>query len=368
MMKKSATVIKIAKGLTGLMLFCGLAALGAYFSLSFLLRSTSEIVVPDLREKDIVEVLERMEAARIGVRVAGFEFSGALPQNYVLRQDPLPGHVLKEGREVRVFLSRGVQKFAIPDTRGLRKEEALSRFRNMHFQPGHITTVFHEALPQGHVVASDPPSGSLAANGTSIHLLVSSGKRPVMIRMPDLGGMHADEMLAIVEKSLLRITDIQSTWVPDMPLNRVMDQHPTPGTQVTARSGITVYINRDPDHKRDSLDILSGMRLIRYRLPHTLIRSHIRGTISAWGTEFDFVNDVFDGNREISLLIPGTTEAHIRIEENGFPVYEARLDPFSTRSQILYDAGQYGMSLIPPSFLYKDRKPVTENSDESVTP
>jgi hypothetical protein len=112
-----------------------------------------------------------------------------------------------------------------------------------------------------------------------------------------------------------------------------------------------------PQTPRDALDLIQGMRLVRYRLPHTLIRSHIRGSLTAWGLTFDFVDDVFEGNQEVFLLIPGSSEAHVRIEENGFPVFEARLHPFTGKPDILYAGGRYGFSLmaLDPSNLPEPR-------------
>ncbi|TWI71204.1 PASTA domain-containing protein [Desulfobotulus alkaliphilus] len=366
MMKKASGIKKIAAGILGLAFFCSLMVLGAYISLAVLFDRTPEIIVPDLMGKDIVDVLERMEADRLGLRVAGFEFSSTIAHNHVIRQEPLPGHTLKAGREVRVFLSRGLQKFEIPDTRGLRREESLRLLENRNFLTGHFSLLYHGSIPAGHVIASDPQAGLPAKSGTAVHLLVSAGKRPVFIRMPDLGGMHADEMLDILKKRQLHVKKIESVHLPDMPFNRVMDQNPAPGSLLRAHEGVNVFMNRKQGQGREAQGIVSGMRLVRYRLPHTLIRSHIRGSLSAWGMTFDFVDDVFEGNSEVTLLIPGTAEARVRIEENGFPVYEATLDPFRFRADILYEGGRYGMPLLPIPFLFSDH--ATPNPDESTLP
>ncbi|TYT75423.1 PASTA domain-containing protein [Desulfobotulus mexicanus] len=368
MMKKAANIKKIAAGILGLTFFCSLMVLGAYFSLSLLFDRTPEIIVPDLMGKDIVDVLERMEADRLGLRVAGFEFSPAIAHNHVIRQEPLPGHALKAGREVRVFLSRGLQKFEIPDARGLRREEVIRLLENRNFQAGYLSFIYHESIPAGHVVASDPKAGFPAKTGTAVHLLLSSGKRPVLIRMPDLGGMNADEMLDILKKRQLHVKRIKGVHLPDMPLNRVMDQNPVPGSLLRAHEGVSVFMNRKPEQGREAEGIVSGMRLVRYRLPHTLIRSHIRGSMTAWGMTFDFVDDVFEGNSEVRLLIPGTSEAHVRIEENGFPVYEATLDPFRFRADVLYEGGRYGLPLLPAPFLYPYTDHATPSPDESSMP
>ena len=340
----------------GLALFCGLMGFAAYLSLGFVLGKSKEMTVPDLRGRDIVEVLEQMETENLGIRVAGFDYSDTLAQNHVVRQDPPPGHVLKTGREIRLFLSRGPQKIQVPELRGLRREEALSHLEARVFKAGHSSLLFHDSIPEGHVIASDPDAASWFPAGSSVNLLLSAGKRPLILRMPDLQGMHAEDMLSTLDRLNLRISELRSASNPDFPPNRVLDQTPPPGSPVLAHSGVGVIMNQ-PQTPRDALDLIQGMRLVRYRLPHTLIRSHIRGSLTAWGLTFDFVDDVFEGNQEVFLLIPGSSEAHVRIEENGFPVFEARLHPFTGKPDILYAGGRYGFSLmaLDPSNLPEPR-------------
>lgn len=335
---------RVLTWILGLVLFCVLTALAAYYSFTFVMGRSQEMAVPDLRGRDIVDVLEHMEVRNLGVRVVGFDYSGTLPQNRVLRQDPPPEHILKAGREVRLVLSRGPRKVQIPNLSGLRREEAVSRLEASGFQAGQVSQMYHDSLPPGHVMASAPPAGAWLPDGKTVHLLTSMGRRPLILRMPDLKAMDGDAMLTLLNSLDLRLTDIRTAWNPDIPPHRILDQEPAAGSPITVHSGVRVVLNEAPGQRTVKPDPVQGMHLVRYRLPHTLIRSHIRGSLTAWGMRFDFVNDVYEGNHEITLLIPGTTQAHILIEENDVPVFEARLQPFQPKPDILYGGGRYGFS------------------------
>lgn len=340
LLKKAGTALLV------LALFCGLMGLVAYFTIGLVIRSSSEIEVPELVGMDIVNALQRMEGRELKIRIAGFEYSENLPQNRVLFQDPEPGHVVKAGREIRLVLSRGEEDAQIPDLKGLRWEEAVSVLDRKELGLGKRSLLYHENVAMGHVIATDPPFGSWIPKKSAVNFLVSLGKRPVMLLMPDLRGMRPEEMMELLSKMGLRVTDIQSADKADVPLNRVAEQFPAAGSAIPIRSGVRVVIRRSPSMETPGdMDFSSGLRLVRYRLPHSFVRSYVHGNLRAWGATIPFADDVFHGNSEVFVLIPETTEAHIEIEENGVPVFEAYLDPFKAEPRIFYSSGPYGYPL-----------------------
>lgn len=345
-MKLISILKKTGTGLLALVLFCGLMGFVAYIAIGVVIRSAPEVAVPELVGMDIVDALQRMEGQELKIRIAGFEYSDTLPQNRILLQDPKPGHIVKAGREVRVFLSRGGEDAEVPDLKEFRWEEASSILGSRDLEMGRRTLVYHENIGVGQVVATDPPQGSWVRKRSSVNFLVSIGKRPLVLLMPDLRGMRPEEMMEILTAMSLRVTDIQqSDERTDVPLNRVADQFPAAGSPVAALSGVRVVIRRNPLENQDDMDVSSGLRLVRYRLPHSFVRSWVQGNLRAWGATIPFANDVYNGNSEIFLLVPEATEAHIEIEENGYPVFEAYLDPFKPEPRVFYSSGPYGLPL-----------------------
>lgn len=344
-MKLFSILKKLGTGILVLGLFCGLMGLVAYLAIGIVIRSAPEVRVPELVGMDIVDALQGMEGLELKIRIAGFEYSESLPKNRVLLQDPAPGHIVKAGREVRVFLSRGGEDAQIPDLKGFRWEEAASMLEGRDLEMGRRSLVYHEQVAMGQVIATDPPFGFWVRKKTPVNFLVSLGKRPVILLMPDLRGMRPEEMMEILAGLGLRVADIESVDQADVPLNRVADQFPPAGSPVQALSGVRVSIRRNPMETPGNMDFSSGLRLVRYRLPHSFVRSYVHGTLRAWGATLSFTDDVLNGNSEIFVLIPEATEAHIEIEENGIPVFEAYLDPFKPEPRIFYSGGPYGYPL-----------------------
>lgn len=332
--------------------FCAIAGTTAYLTLMFAIRSQPEVVVPDLSGMEIVAALERLDDLNLDARVAGSAYSDRLAKNRILSQSPEAGSVIKSGREVRLTLSKGLREMMVPDTIRLREETAQSLLRQSGFAFSFASRIYDKRIPPGHVITSSPDPGTPVAAGTKVALLISRGKRPTAIRMPDVRGMDTDAMMAVITQSGLRVKGIRGTYAAHLPLDRVMEQMPAAGAKVRTRSGVYITINRKPEQNRtENIEVVEGMRLLRYRLPHGLVKSHVRGVLSAWGCEIEFINDVVPANRELFLLLPGTLKATVALEENGSPALLATFDPFASTPAIGFSAGQYGHLFFPPDYL-----------------
>lgn len=359
-MKLISTLKKLGAGLVALGLFCCLMGIVAYLVIGLVIRSADEVPVPELVGMDIADALQGMEGRKLKIRIAGFEYSESLPKNHILLQDPEPGHVVKAGREVRVFLSRGGEDTQVPDLKGVRWEEAASILEGRDLEMGVRSLLYHDNIAMGQVITTDPPFGSWVRKKNSVNFLVSLGKRPLVLTMPDLRGMRSEEMMELLTTMGLRVAEVRSVDKADVPLNRVSDQFPLAGSPIVVSSGVHVVVRRSPFETPSDMDFSSGLRLVRYRLPHSFVRSYVNGTLRAWGATIPFADKAFNGNSEIFLLVPEATEAHIEIEENGFPVFEAYLDPFKPEPHIFYSSGPYGFPLKTLAVTaIKDEEPVS---------
>ena len=89
-----------------------------------------------------------------------------------------------------------------------------------------------------------PPAGEsdLADDGAS--LLVSRGPRDVSYVMPDLIGKDAQQVLAILERAGLKVTDVRYRSYPGIAPGIVLRQTPAAGQRVSSRAALSLDISK----------------------------------------------------------------------------------------------------------------------------
>ena len=93
----------------------------------------------------------------------------------VIWQDPAAGTVLPEGTPVTLTVSDGIAPYAVPDVSRLPLELAAKVIEASGFRMSKVDTV-RSSGPAGVVVEVRPAIGSVQPAGTSIQLVISSGK------------------------------------------------------------------------------------------------------------------------------------------------------------------------------------------------
>ena len=108
---------------------------------------------------------------------------------------------------VSVVLSRGPERYAVPDVVGQPLDSARASLAEASLGVGIITEDWDPAVPVGSVVSSDPPVGEELRSGTLIDLVVSKGPKPV--RLANYAGSPADEVTAELQAAGLVVTSTE---------------------------------------------------------------------------------------------------------------------------------------------------------------
>ncbi len=95
--------------------------------------------------------------------------------DHVISQDPGPGIEVVAGSPVALVVSLGVDPVEIPVVVGLSEVAANATLAGAGFLVGNITWTSHASVPDGHVIDQQPSAGTLAAFGSTVGLIVSSG-------------------------------------------------------------------------------------------------------------------------------------------------------------------------------------------------
>ncbi|MFO0752639.1 MAG: PASTA domain-containing protein [Thermodesulfovibrionales bacterium] len=131
------------------------------------------VTVPDLRGKGMVEADGVVRGKGLYIRLEGEDYDSHTRQGAIIRQDILPGGMVKEGRVIGVVLSKGPRVQFVPEIVGQNLDSAEFLLREKGIKVGKVLYVHSEKAPRNMVLAQRPEA---AESGSDIFsLLVSLG-------------------------------------------------------------------------------------------------------------------------------------------------------------------------------------------------
>lgn len=215
------------------------AGLSGYLVVSFMVQKAAEVRVPDITDMTLSDALDRLQEAKLDLEVRDFAYSDLVKENKVITQRPQPGQIVKEGRAVGVVLSRGSKRFPVPDVLGKRLEEAAIMISEagLKYEVG-------ATIPGGRVdevlgISREP--GARLGGGETVRLLVSSGPKPVLLRMPRVEGMGRSEAETMLSSMGLSIERIEMVNLGDSGKSgKIISQEPMPGYPVERGASVTL--------------------------------------------------------------------------------------------------------------------------------
>ena len=147
-----------------------------------------EMEMPNLRglkQSDAIDKLQQM-GLRLG---SAYETFSDEDSGTVISQDPRSGTRISKGQSVDITVSKGqkVKKISIPDVKGVSSDRARTMIEGSGLKVGSIS---EEASTQaaGTVVSQSPSAGSEADSGSTVRLVVSSGKKSSSSKEDAKGG------------------------------------------------------------------------------------------------------------------------------------------------------------------------------------
>lgn len=130
----------------------------------------------------------------------------------------------------------------IPQVLGLDEYQAVAVVEEAGFTP--VTdTRYHNEVPSGSIIGTDPSFGERLPRGEDVIILVSQG-RPVV---PDLGEDRSVETVrAALEEHTFVWVDAPGEYSDDIPEGQVVSTTPPSGTDLNIGSAVQVHLSRGP--------------------------------------------------------------------------------------------------------------------------
>jgi len=205
--------------------------------------SARDVAVPSLVGRAVREA--GILAARRGleIRVEGRRYDAEVEPDRILAQEPPPGATLKTHRSVRVWVSLGSRRITVPPVEGQSARTARIALEQAGLPVAHVIEVPSGAA-EGTVLVQRPPPGETDVADEGASLLVSRGPGRGSFVMPDVIGRGAEQVIAWLQASGFKVTDVRYRSYPGVAPGTVLRQLPAAGHPVSRRTPLSLDVSR----------------------------------------------------------------------------------------------------------------------------
>jgi serine/threonine-protein kinase len=186
------------------------------------------------------------------LRSAGFSVDSAVDQAYsetaaagsVLGSSPDAGSHLLSGHSVRLVISRGPERFVVPQVAGRGYAEAEQAFAALPVRLVRRDTADPTGkIAPGQVMRTDPGPTAKVKRDSVVTVYVSTG--PPIIAVPDVVGKTKDEASSILTKAGFEL-NLERDYSDTVPDGSVIRQDPVARASVAKFSTVNLVISQGP--------------------------------------------------------------------------------------------------------------------------
>lgn len=242
-------------------------------------------------------------------------FDERVAAGYVISQQPRSGQVVKEQRVVQIVVSKGPDITLIPDLKGLPRREAEARIRSAGLKVGLITEEYFADVNPDLVASQNPRPPGQVAKGILVDIVLSKGKSPQQITVPNFQGENLQSALARIEALKLRAGTIRETVNAGFAPGVISGQAPVAGSQVYEGTTIDLVLVKSE----------AGIPK-RAKIQFVVPEGPIRQTCKILVEDSRGIRTAYEGvhkpGERIEKVVEGTGEMTIRILANSKLIQE----------------------------------------------
>ena len=218
----------------------GLAVLiGTFIWYSFL-GPGSKVVVPSLAGMSVKQATSELEDLGLSLQVGTEEFSEEVPDGKIIASDPAGGGRIAPTGTVKVTVSKGKERYDIPNLAGLTIDAAETALTKRKLLIGQSIEEFSSEVPKGYIIRTSPKVGEKVKRDTTVDLVISAGVE--QISLSDYKGKSGEQALNELNDAGF---EVKTNYVfnEDLPIGAVISQSPSTG-QAPKGSTITLLVSK----------------------------------------------------------------------------------------------------------------------------
>jgi len=235
-----------------------LMAAAAATSFLVTLEGPEEIMVPEVRQKELEQALVDLQERRLYGIIRLRYTSDPTLKGQVVEQEPAAGTLVRAGKEVELIVSRGAVVDRVGDYVGRPLDEVRQELQALFttfdelLRISDVSYVFDSA-PVGTVLEQSPEAGTELTGPTELDLVVSRGAAAERIELPSYVGLEYEEAMRLLAGQsipfIFTVTQDEQEGDPGF----VVSQSPPPETEITRGTKVNLRILAPEDLEEDQV-------------------------------------------------------------------------------------------------------------------
>ncbi|MEI8260358.1 MAG: Stk1 family PASTA domain-containing Ser/Thr kinase [Actinomycetes bacterium] len=217
------------------------AAIGGWYMATHL---SSTVPTPNVIGLNVDQARQQLASSGLSLTVGGEAFSETIPPQSIVSSDPMAGAGVREAGTIDVIVSKGPERYAVPDVRGQTQAAATSALDAAHLIVGSVTEDYDDKAAAGTVARSTPKAGTSAKPGAAVDLVISTGPKPVAV--PDVTGRKLGNANRTLASAGLTSTTASEQYSETAKAGVVLSQNPRPGTTVNSGTAVSIVVSKGP--------------------------------------------------------------------------------------------------------------------------
>lgn len=209
-----------------------------------LVHQKKTVTAPNLIGKPIEEAVDLLANLNLGLQKVGERYEKRFSPGTIIQQRPSPGLTVREGKIIRVTLSRGGEIIFVPDltNQSLRSAEVILRRSNLAL--GEIAQSYSLTAEKGKIIRQKPLAGTAVARDSLVNLVLSLGlPLPGIVLMPDFVNKNISEAELWTQEHNLKIKQVEEDMNSTLPKGTILKQMPSADTVVNKESEIKFVVS-----------------------------------------------------------------------------------------------------------------------------
>ena len=207
-----------------------------------------ETVVPNVVGVPNSEAIELLKNLGFDPIVVDTTYGEGYPPGSIFLQKPKGGEIVKEGRNIFLFISGGEFIVYVPELIGKSILDAKFALERIGLKLGRVTQLPSDK-PEEMMFDQQYAEGTTLETGQTVDIVVSAGRGGGTIKVPDLIGRSLAQAELILADSSLTVGKVNYQISLTLLPNTVLDQYPSTGNKLNPGESVDLFVTKSSEPK-----------------------------------------------------------------------------------------------------------------------
>jgi serine/threonine-protein kinase len=204
--------------------------------------TTPQATVPGVIGQTRAAAEADLASAGFGTSFTPAVFSETVKAGRVVRTSPAPGTQADQDSTVAITLSKGAERYAVPDVVGRTSSDARKALNDSQLTLGDTPGAFSNTLAKGLVISTNPKAGTKLKKDSLVNLTISKGPKPIAV--PKVTGKQVAQAKSQLAAIGLTATSTEA-FSSRVAKGVVISQSPSGGT-LPPRGQVALVVSKGP--------------------------------------------------------------------------------------------------------------------------